>query len=116
MTQEGLLGSFEQLVLLAVAHGGGSAYGMSVRREIEARSGREVTIGAVYATLERLVAKGYVEPRAADPSRVRGGRARRYYGLRPEGLAALRQARAVHDSMWEGLDPDSLLEAGGRQG
>ena len=60
MGRSGYLGEFEQIVLLAVARLGDEAYGMRIRAEIEARAGRKATIGAVYATLERLVAKGHV--------------------------------------------------------
>jgi len=111
MARDGLLGSFEELVLLAVAHDGDAAYGMTVRQQIAERSGREVTIGAVYSTLERLTAKGLLSTRTADPSEARQGRARRYYQLLPYGVEALLQSRAVHDRMWAGLDAASLSTA-----
>ncbi len=77
MGRDGLLGSFEELVLLAVARGGEDAYGMTVRREIEERTGRDVTIGAVYATLDRLEKKGLVGSELRDGDASRRGRARR---------------------------------------
>ena len=67
MGSESLLGAFEVMVLLAVARGGGDAYGMTVRREIEERTGRDITIGAVYATLERLEKKGLLGSTATMP-------------------------------------------------
>jgi PadR family transcriptional regulator PadR len=105
MGRDGLLGAFEELVLLAVGRGRGSGYGMTVRREIEDRTGRDVTIGAVYSTLDRLEAKGLVESRfgAADDD-SRSGRARRHFALRPEGVQALARAREVRDGLWEGVD------------
>lgn len=66
MSRGKYLGEFEQLVLLAVARLDEGAYGMSIRREIEARSGRHVAIGAVYATLERLLDKRYVRAQKGD--------------------------------------------------
>lgn len=108
MGQEGLLGSFEELVLLAVARKEDRAYGMTVRREIQERTGRDVAVGAVYATLERLVDKGLLKTWTADASQVRRGRARRYYRLLPDGARALQRAREVHLAMWEGLNPGSL--------
>ena len=75
MGRDGLLGAFEELVLLAVAHEGGDAYGMTVRREIERRGGRSVTIGAVYATLDRLTGKGYVGDSPGETGPARRGRA-----------------------------------------
>ena len=92
------LGEFEQVVLLAVARLTDEAYGMRIRQEIEARSGRAVSIGAVYATLDRLELKGYLRPRASS-----GGRARRFFVLQPAGVEALEAARALQSRMWMGL-------------
>ena len=99
MGSSGFLGEFEQVVLLAVARLGDDAYGMKIRREIEARAGRAASIGAVYATLDRLEAKGYVLSRDDDT----GGRARRFFVLTPAGLAALESARDLQARMWAGL-------------
>ena len=84
MGKDGLLGSFEELVLLAVARGGEDAYGMTVRREIEERTGRDVAIGAVYATLDRLEAKGLLASEFRDGDASRRGRARRFFELLSE--------------------------------
>jgi PadR family transcriptional regulator, regulatory protein PadR len=74
-----LLGSLEHIILLALARLDGNAHGMIVRREIEERTGRNISIGAVYATLERLEAKGYVSSSTGDPTPERGGRAKRLF-------------------------------------
>ncbi|HYN10739.1 MAG TPA: helix-turn-helix transcriptional regulator [Vicinamibacterales bacterium] len=99
MGSSGFLGEFEQLVLLAVVRLGQDAYGMRIRREIEHRAGRSTSIGAVYATLDRLEAKGFV--RARDDSS--GGRARRFFGVSPTGMDALESARELQARMWAGL-------------
>lgn len=109
MATEGLLGAFEELVLLSVAHEGETAYGMRVRRDLERRSNRTVTIGAVYATLDRLESKGLV---ASTERRGEAGRARRYFDLTAAGVRALRHARELHDSMWEGVDLAALGSRG----
>jgi DNA-binding PadR family transcriptional regulator len=96
-------GAFEQVVMLAVARLGEQAYGMRVRREIESRSGRSVSIGAVYATLDRLAGKGYVKHRDGGSSAAREGRARRYFTLTASGVEALESARDVQARMWAGL-------------
>jgi len=106
MTKDGLLGSFEEQVLLAVLHAGDEPYGMTIRREIEARTGRSVTIGAVYATLDRLEDKGLLDSWTGDPDDSRSGRARRYFRLEPAGEEALARSREVHSSMWEGIELD----------
>jgi DNA-binding PadR family transcriptional regulator len=98
------LGGFEQAVLLAVAHAGDTAYGVTIRRQIEARSGRTVAIGALYTALDRLERRGLVSSVMSDPTPERGGRSKRMYRLRPAGVAALKNARAFLDRMWAGLD------------
>jgi PadR family transcriptional regulator PadR len=97
------LGEFEQVVLLAVARLGDQAYGMRIRAEIEERAGRRASIGAVYATLERLVSKGYTRESDLPGGQERSGLARRFYALTPGGRAALEEARALQARMWAGL-------------
>ena len=107
------LGEFEQVVLLAVARLGDAGYGVTIRREIERRTGREATVGAVYATLSRLEEKGLVSSMEGEPEPRRGGRARRHFRIEPEGAVALRIARGMMDRMWEGLEGDLLGESSG---
>ncbi|MDX1494342.1 MAG: helix-turn-helix transcriptional regulator, partial [Longimicrobiales bacterium] len=92
MGKGSFLGEFEQVVLLAVAQLEGRGYGVSIRREIDERGGRDVSIGAVYATLSRLEDKGFLSSWEGEPTAKRGGRARRYYRLEPSGARALRAA------------------------
>jgi PadR family transcriptional regulator PadR len=99
------LGEFEHLVLLAVLRLGDDAYGVPIRREIEKRTGRALTVGALYRTLDRLEAKGYVTSWFGDPTPERGGRSRRYFKVRPVGLRTLRASRDALAAMWEGLEP-----------
>jgi DNA-binding PadR family transcriptional regulator len=96
------LGELEQIVMLAVARLEGEAYGMTIRREIDQRAGRDVAIGAVYATLERLEEKGYVRTTDRDPA-GRDGRARRFFELTRAGVDVLRAASDMHARMWTGL-------------
>lgn len=107
MSQDSLLGTFEEQVLLAVVHAGDDAYGMQIRRQIEQRTGRSVAIGAVYATLDRLETKRYLTSRLEHPDAVRRGRPRRYFALEAAGAAALELAREAHASMWRGVELDS---------
>jgi DNA-binding PadR family transcriptional regulator len=97
------LGEFEQVVLLAIAHLEGDAYGMRVRAEIESRAKRRTTIGAVYATLERLVTKGYARQTEMAGGAERSGLARRFYEITPAGTAALEGTRDLQTRMWAGL-------------
>lgn len=100
------LGEFEQIVLLAIAHLDDDAYGTTIRREIEARTGRVVAIGALYTALDRLERKGCVRSALSDPTPQRGGRAKRLFRLERSGVMALKRSRDVLANMWTGLSPD----------
>jgi PadR family transcriptional regulator, regulatory protein PadR len=102
--REERLGGFEAIVLLAVARLDGEGYGVTVRREIEERTGRAPALAAVYATLARLEEKGCVRSREGEKTPVRGGRARRHFELTALGARALREAREAQERLWEGLD------------
>lgn len=98
------LGEFEQLVLLGVLHGGEDAYGVPVWREIGVRTGREVSLAAVYKTLDRLEGKGLVRSHVGAPTAERGGRAKRLYRITPPGLRAVKSAIDGVRRMTAGLD------------
>jgi PadR family transcriptional regulator, regulatory protein PadR len=97
------LGSLEHIVLLAVLRLGEEAYGMTVRREIESTIGRDLSVGAVYATLVRLESKGYVKSIEGEPTAERGGRAKRYFRVTVDGQAALRDAHETIMKMSAGI-------------
>jgi DNA-binding PadR family transcriptional regulator len=113
--QNDLLGVLEQLVLLAVARLGDNAYGMTVRREIAARTGRELSLGAVYTTLDRLERKGYVRSAAGEPTAEREGRGRRLFRIEAAGEAALTAALATLDRMRADM-PQTLRPANVAEG
>lgn len=98
------LGEFEHIVLLAVLRLDEQAYGVTIRREIEARAKREVSIGAIYATLDRLEAKGYVRSRVGDPTPERGGRSKRFFRITAQGIFAVNRTHRALRSLTEGLD------------
>jgi PadR family transcriptional regulator len=107
MTKGDNLGDLEQMVLLALMRLGNDAYGVTIRREIEARTGRPVTLGSIYPTLHRLESKGYVRSFTGEPTATRGGRARRHFILKPDGRTALHRQRRMLNAMWEGFDADT---------
>ena len=98
-----LLGSFEQIVLLAVLGLEDTAYGRAVLREVQSGLERErhVAAGAVYATLDRLEQKGLLSSRLEEGTPARAGRARRFYRLTAGGVAALNEVRAALERMWK---------------
>ena len=104
-SRQNLLGPHEQLILLAVMRIGSEAYGMTIRREVEQRAGRKLSIGAVYTTLDRLQRKGYVKARMGEATMARGGRAKRHFRITASGERALRESYDVLQAMADGLEP-----------
>lgn len=98
------LGEFEQLILLAVLRLGHEAYGMRVRRELLERARRDAAIGAVYATLDRLEAKGLLRSHEQAGDDARGGRKRRVFVITLDGRRALARVQATVKRMSDGLD------------
>jgi PadR family transcriptional regulator, regulatory protein PadR len=103
MQSRDFLGEFEHIVLLALLRLGDDAYGVSVRHEIKSRIDRDVSIGAIYATLDRLAAKGYVTSCLGDPTPERGGRSKRFFRVSGRGAEAVRRTRSALHTMTDGL-------------
>jgi len=104
MTDKQFLGEFEQMALLAILRLGETAYAVPIRDEIEQRAGRNVARGALYTTLERLEAKGFLDSRMSDPTPERGGRSRRYFEVTGEGVLSLRHSHCALHNLSEGLE------------
>ncbi len=98
-----LIGQFEQAVLLSLIRLGDDAYGRAILHETQTRLNRDVSAGAVYATLERLEAKGLASSRLAPGTAIRGGRARRYYTPTGAAIRALNEAKSATDALWQGF-------------
>lgn len=98
------LGEFEQVVLLAILRLGEQAYGVTIRAEIAARTGRQPSPGALYTTLDRLEEKAHVVSCLGDPTPQRGGRAKRYFRVTKNGAEAIRRAQLTYRSLLEGLE------------
>ena len=103
MAKREFLGGFELLVLLALIRLGDDAYGVPISDAIEERSDREVSIGSVYITLDRLEAKGLVSSRLGEPTAERGGRAKTYFRITAKGLLQVRHARQTLINLWDGV-------------
>ena len=106
MGEQTPIGEFEQLVVLAALRLGDEAYPAAIRREIEERTGRSASRGAVYTTLDRLENKGMLSSALGAPLPERGGKPRRYYQVEEQGLEALREARRALERMWSGLEAE----------
>lgn len=97
------LGEFELIVLGALMRLGDQAYGVAIINEIETRTGREVSVGALYSTLNRMEKKGYVQSSLGETSAVRGGRAKRYFEVTKEGQLQVERSSEVLHKMMQGL-------------
>jgi DNA-binding PadR family transcriptional regulator len=97
------LGHFELLVLLALLRQGEDAYGVPIARAIEVSTGKPVILASVYNTLERLEEKGLVRSTVGQPTRERGGRAKRYFAITSAGLREVRSAKKALTSLWRGI-------------
>ena len=101
-----VLGEFEQLVLIALTRLGHEAYGVTISDEIASRSGRAVSLGAVYKTLERLETKGFVVSRIGEPTAERGGRRKKHFRVLAVGQRALKQSMASLKRMTAGIESE----------
>jgi len=106
--KEKFLGEFEHILLLALMRLDTEAYGAKVRKLLKDLIDREVSIGALYATLERLEKKGLVESFLGEATPERGGRAKRYFKVTPNGQAALKRSRSAMDIMWRGVTVNGM--------
>jgi PadR family transcriptional regulator, regulatory protein PadR len=102
--QKDYLGNFEEIVLLAVLRLAEHAYGAKIRQTVAEATGRDVSIGAVYATLDRLEHKGYLKSWQGEATPERGGRAKRYFRVEGLGVQALNYTAAARSRLTEGFD------------
>jgi DNA-binding PadR family transcriptional regulator len=98
------LGGFEELVLLATASLNGDGYGVTIQEQLESESGQIISVGAVYAALDRLERKGYVRSRLAGATRERGGRRKRMYRVAASGLRALKQMQSIRLGFYTAIE------------
>jgi PadR family transcriptional regulator PadR len=104
MKRDDWLGGFEFMVLAALLRLEEQAYGVTIRQELELRTGRDISIGAVYSTLNRLETKGYVRSRFGEPTPERGGRSKRFFIATAAGVAAVQRSYRATRSLIAGLD------------
>ncbi|HZY82868.1 MAG TPA: PadR family transcriptional regulator [Cyclobacteriaceae bacterium] len=104
-----MLGEFEEIVLLAVGVLHGNAYGVTIKQEIELRSKREISVGALQVTLRRLEKKGFLSSKHAPPDTTRGGRPKLYFTLTAYGKKTLQQTLEIRVGFWKSL-PEAILK------
>jgi len=97
------LGALEQSIMMVILALQDGAYGVAIRDELSRRTRRDHSFGAVYTTLDRLESKGLIGSRLGEATAQRGGRAKRYFTLTPEGQTALKLAIEVQDHLGDGI-------------
>jgi PadR family transcriptional regulator, regulatory protein PadR len=102
------LGEFEELTLLAVRAHGEPTYAVPIQQFVEKAAGRNVSMGAIYAALERLVTKGHLKSQVGEATRQRGGKRKRLFSITPLGMRTIRNLREVRERIW------NLIEEGRR--
>jgi PadR family transcriptional regulator, regulatory protein PadR len=103
MREHSYLGEFELMVLLTILHLGDEAYGVPLSRELAVQRGREVSVGSVYAALDRLEGKGLIASHLGESTPERGGRAKRYFRVTEQGLRSVQATRRVLSKLWKSL-------------
>jgi len=103
MPQDKFIGELEHMLLLVVLQLKDQAYGAHIRQYLADAVGRDLSIGALYTTLERLEQKGLLIGRLGEATAERGGRAKKYFELTAEGSQALRRSKQALDQLWQGV-------------
>ena len=98
-----ILSRADEVLMLAILRLAGNAYGVTIIKEIEERTGKKLTFGGLWVSLDILSKRGYVDKQMADPTPQRGGRSKIYYSLTREGTKALEATRECNDALWKGV-------------
>ncbi|WP_337880101.1 PadR family transcriptional regulator [Rheinheimera sp.] len=103
MPQEKFIGELEQMLLLCILQLRDQAYGTQIRLCLAEQAGRNLSIGALYTTLERLEQKGMLNCRQGEATAERGGRAKKYFSVTADGVQALQRSKQALDNLWQGI-------------
>jgi len=98
-----VLSRSDEILLLAILRLKENAYGVTIIKEVKERTGKKLTFGSLWVSLDILHKRGLVVKRMADPTPERGGRSKIYYSLTPQGVRALQDVREFQKSLWQGV-------------
>lgn len=102
------LGEFEEIVMLTVGILYKDAYGVSIKKEIEERLARNVSVGALQTALQRLEQKGYLKSREGEANQERAGRPKRYFTITAYGKKAMEHTKSTRDELWAAIPKVAL--------
>ena len=100
-SMKGYIGEFEELVLLTIANLGHGAYGVGIKENLEKRTNRNISIGALHSTITRLEEKEFIKSWLGEPTEERGGRRKRFFELTHAGKVALHEIKSLRDELWK---------------
>jgi len=103
MKKSNRLSDFELIVLLVLLRVGDDAYGVPIAREMQEQTEHEAKLGSIYAALERLEKKGFVVSELGEPTKERGGRAKRYFHVTKQGMRQIRETQRTLTRLWKGV-------------
>lgn len=100
----------EQILLLTLWRLGDEATGVAIRQQFSDLTGRDVAFGTIYNNMDQLIRKGFARSQKGEASAIRGGRAKVYYRLTPEGAEALESQRALQERLWDGIPAGAFMK------
>ncbi|NVK83290.1 MAG: helix-turn-helix transcriptional regulator [Cytophagia bacterium] len=107
------LGEFQEVVLLTILVLNENAYGVSIQEEIERRTGRSVSRGALHTALTRLDEKGFISSEYGGATAERGGRRKRFYQVTNLGKSSLEEAKSLREDLWSSVPKVALQKVQG---
>jgi PadR family transcriptional regulator, regulatory protein PadR len=102
------LGEFEEIVMLTVGILYKEAYGVSIKKEIESRLSRSVSVGALQTALKRLEDKGYLKSNEGESTQERAGRPKRYFAITALGKKAMEHTKTTREELWKAIPKPAL--------
>ncbi|MEO1051036.1 MAG: PadR family transcriptional regulator [Bacteroidota bacterium] len=102
------LGAFEELVLLTVGVLQDNAYGVTIKMELETQLKKKISLGALYAALQRLEEKGWVSSRVGGITEKQGGRRKQYFDITKDGIVVLNEVRAMRNNLFDRIPQTKL--------
>ena len=98
-----VLSRADEILLVSILSLGENAYGVTIIEEVHRRTGKKLSFGSIWISLDILCKKRYIDKRLGDPTPQRGGRSKIYYTLRPEGIKALEEISKFQKFLWDGV-------------
>ena len=106
-----VLSRSDEILLLAILRLKDNAYGVTIIKEVKKRTGKKITFGSLWVSMDILYKRGLVDKRMADPTPERGGRSKIFYTLTKDGVRAIQDVRDFQKSLWQGV-PALLKQLG----